>query len=110
VERSSRGRDQSDGRPKSGWEERGADKVTREEELEHAHQEAFSLGAHNEPDSVELLGIKEDSGNKFYFYKGSDGQYYYQSESSMKVEAEMREAMKKKKLRKLAVRRIEKTA
>ena len=84
--------------------------MTNEEELEHAYKEAYSLGALNEPDSVELLGIKEEQGNKFYFYKGSDGQYYYQSESSIKVEEEMKEAMKKKKMRRLAVRRNDKTA
>lgn len=84
--------------------------MTAEEELEHAYKEAYSLGALNEPDTVEFLGIKEMQGNKFYLYKGSDSQYYYKSESSMKIETEMQEAMKKKKMRRLAVRRIDKTA
>jgi hypothetical protein len=84
--------------------------VTGEEELELASKEAYSLGAHNEPDSVELLGIKEEAENKFFYYKGSDGQYYYKSESTMRVEAEMQEAIKKKKMRHFAGRRNEKTA
>ena len=84
--------------------------MTSEEELEIALKEAMSLGAYNEPDTVELIGIKEDGTNKFYLYAGADGQYYYKSESSMKVEREMQEAVKKKKQRKFARGDNKKTA
>lgn len=68
------------------------------EELRKARKEAVSIGAYNEPDRPELLGIVEEGIlGKVYYYKDKTGRYFYQSERTMQVEKEMQERQKKKR-------------
>lgn len=71
--------------------------MTLEQEIEKAWSEAVSIGAYNEPEDPVLLGEREASGEKFYLYKDKDGRYYYQSDGTLRFEAEMQKKRQKKK-------------
>lgn len=71
-----------------------------EEELKEVKGNAWSIGAYNIPEHpVEYLGslkLKKER-DIHHYYRDKNGKYYFESESTLKFDREIREAQERRK-------------
>ena len=68
-----------------------------EEELVFAYENAWSFPGSSPPVGSVFIGIMKTENNEYSFYKDKEGNYFYQSSRTMKIEKELADAAKKRK-------------
>ncbi len=67
------------------------------EELGEAAENAWSIGAYNEPIEPVYIGSCKTEHNTYHYFMDIDGTYYFEDEVTMKFDKELKEHQKKTK-------------
>lgn len=67
--------------------------------LQEAREKAYSFPGLVPPNNAEPVGQIEEAHDTYFYYRDSEGNFYYDSERMRRFELEMQEAQKRKKER-----------
>lgn len=68
------------------------------QELETAHENAWSFPDLYPPNNARYIGYRRHPTGRYLYWKDSDGKYWYDTEGGMAFKRTMKEAQKKKKM------------